>query len=392
MVVRDREGRALVGALLALAVVAGCTGRAGAEPVSTRTSASMTSAAPWPAESSAAAPSLTTCPVSPTLAPAVAAQTPMQAIVPPQISFAPTAPARTDTAGPTPLFLTVQNLQTADAGMIIAARRLSDGTVDECLAAVTAEHSDPMLAPDGSVLVLSTFSCLSRLDRIDTRTRAHAVLKQFQGDAAWGSLSPDGTRLAVLATTNCIPHCRVGGCGLDELKIIDLATWHTVSATIKRPYYGLASSSWSPDGSRLALEIGGVDGTFVTVDAAHPDFSQRRTVMRPPHCTFSSPAWTRSGIFVALRCRSTNALALVDPTGIITQRWPLPACGGVHHFEVLPGARTALVQVDTGYGSDGPCGGAWSTQIWQVDPPTVRTISASHHSEQAAGDPQLAGF
>ncbi|GGM18766.1 hypothetical protein GCM10011594_43560 [Nakamurella endophytica] len=284
------------------------------------------------------------------------------------------------------------NLDGTGAGTVITTRRLTDGALVDCVAAVTAEHVDPMLTPAGDVLVLSTFSCLSRLDKIDPRTHQHTVLRQFDGDAAWASLSPDGTRIAVLNTQACIPHCRIGGCGLDRLQIIDLATWRTLSATIGRPYYSLAYTSWSPDGTRLAVQLGGLDGTFVTVDTHHPDLMHPQVAKPTPHCTYGSPGWIRAGILVARSCRTGNTMALLDPAGDVLHSWPMPPCGGVHHLVALPGSATALAQISTGYGTDSPCGTAWGTQVWQVQPPTVRTITATHSRDPASDEPQLAGF
>ncbi|MGH3397502.1 MAG: hypothetical protein ACRDPO_22695 [Streptosporangiaceae bacterium] len=121
----------------------------------------------------------------------------------------------------------------------------------------------------------------------------------------------------------------------------------------------------------------GRDNPILGMPAAHPRFATARWIRPPRRCGYVTTTWTVAGLTAVLgRGRqdadlSPRTLVRLSAAGHPTARWRLPACIDGVQALTDPAARQVLVEADTGYGNDAPCGG-----------PPVRPLAHPHRAHQ----------
>ena len=157
------------------------------------------------------------------------------------------------------------------------------------------------LAPDGSYLIVRRGGAANREGWTPTPAQdvdgAERVTLRFDltsdGGADplevdWGTLSPDGTRMAWTRSGRIVVGAPPGGLGDDEQP--------DDPEPIARPRSGAGQLTWSPDGSRIAFVTSRGDHSYVGVAAV--DGSGFR-YLAPGVTRDGSPAWSPDGTRIA---------------------------------------------------------------------------------------------
>jgi Tol biopolymer transport system component len=126
------------------------------------------------------------------------------------------------------------------------------------------------------------------------------------GNHAAPTLSPDGTRMAVV---NLLP---------DRIEIYDLAT-HTFNEIAAAAH----SPSWSPDGARIAF----VNSTTHRIEVIHPDGTGRRIVSPAGHQYGLGLDWTQDGLFILAFDSEAQIIVALDPESGATLEYQLEGIG-----------------------------------------------------------------
>ncbi|MCB0870609.1 MAG: PD40 domain-containing protein [Solirubrobacterales bacterium] len=137
----------------------------------------------------------------------------------------------------------------------------SDGSGGETLwtaAGIDRENSDEYSiggiapAPDGRLLLTFDFDTSdSHLDLLDPET---GELTPLKAGAAWGSYSPDGSRIAFINMKQ----------GYGSLNVMEADGSGAVRIAPKEPWYADRQPDWSADGTRIVFESdrGGKNGAY----------------------------------------------------------------------------------------------------------------------------------
>lgn len=267
---------------------------------------------------------------------------------------------------------------------------------------------------DGSVIAVVDYGCRSQVLRIDPRTGRRTLIRVLPQSASDIALSPDGRELAYLT----YPASDHQGCGTTRqparpvriqfnpggvaqygpsvLAVVNLATGAVASAWTGNEGDTPSGPAWSPDGTRIAVVLG---GSILTMPAARPSFATAQRLRPSRGCGYVATTWTTAGVLGVLGCgRQSPALSprtllrLPAAGGQPTASWRLPACIDGISLLADPTARHVLIQADLGYGNGPSCGNyhTWTSRVAEIRGSKLVTVAV--FPQNGGTNPQVTGW
>lgn len=164
----------------------------------------------------------------------------------------------------------------------------------------------PEFSPDGQWVYYSRSDQGWHIRRMRPDGAEDEAVPFIPGNRAAPSLSPDGTRMAVV---NLTP---------DRIEIADLTT-HALSEIAAEAH----SPAWSPDGVRVAL----VNTTTRRIEVINPDGSGRRVVSPAGRRFALGIDWTQDGMFILAYDTELKSIVALDPESGTALEYQAPGIG-----------------------------------------------------------------
>jgi hypothetical protein len=150
----------------------------------------------------------------------------------------------------------------------------------------------PEFSPDGQWIYYSRSDQGWHIRRMRPDGSEDQAVPSIAGNHAAPTLSPDGTRMAVV---NLAP---------DRIEIFDFG-----SRTLTEIAAAAHTPAWSPDGSRIAF----VNSSTRAIEVINPDGSGRRVVSPTGHRFGLGLDWTQDGLFILAFDSDGEMIVALDP-------------------------------------------------------------------------------
>ena len=164
----------------------------------------------------------------------------------------------------------------------------------------------PEFSPDGQWIYYARSDAGWHIRRVHPDGTGDQVVPGIPANHAAPTLSPDGTMMAVV---NLIP---------DRIEIYDFAT-----GTLREIAAAAHTPAWSPDGSRIAF----VNTSTDQIEIMSPDGTGRRAITSPPFRFGLGVDWTKDGLFVIGFDRNEQMIVAIDPESLATLEYRFPGIG-----------------------------------------------------------------
>ncbi|HKP29658.1 MAG TPA: hypothetical protein VJU15_09640 [Gemmatimonadales bacterium] len=183
---------------------------------------------------------------------------------------------------------------------------LPDGQVTLLSAPPDTWSLYPEFSPDGQWIYYSRSDQGWHIRRMRPDGSEDQAIPFIQGNHAAPTLSPDGSRMAVV---NLLP---------DRIEIYDVVA-HTITEIAAAAH----TPAWSPDGARIAF----VNSTTHRIEVVNPDGSGRR-IISPPGIQFGLGVdWTQDGLFILAFDADAGMIVALDPDSDAVLDYQSPGVG-----------------------------------------------------------------